>query len=113
MRGPRKGSNQGIQFQFDNHDCQELLRSSLILEAQLVGFFTTSLFLTDWHKNSRPHLERGKDPSFWQRAPLFWQSSPPWFCNTMAAKESIWFCMVIRLVAISWSLSDRFLDRLL
>lgn len=39
MRGPRKGSNQGIQFQFDNHDCQELLRSSLILEAQLVGFF--------------------------------------------------------------------------
>lgn len=47
MRGPRKGSNQGIQFQFDNHDCQELLRSSLILEAQLVGFFY-HLSISDW-----------------------------------------------------------------
>ena len=98
-RGLRKGRTQGIQFQLLNQYSHELLRCWRILKALfvrlLVASFTTPDLLAQKQQASSKNRHR-----------------PPLFYRTTAAKESSWFWIVIRLLAISSRLSVRLLERL-
>ena len=102
-RGPRKGRTQGIQFQLLNQFSHELLRCWHILEALfvrlLVASFTTPDLLAEKQQASSKNKHRPPFSAVRSNPLLFWR--------TMAVRESSWFWIVIRLLAISSRLPVR------